>query len=109
MMFCASAHRMSYWKTIILASLLVSWCVGLIVGAALFLSRGFFWALCIPLSLGGALSFVVMLGGLLSLYRDHRETTGQPELFSKLINRPLKTRSWATRQLFNLLSLRCGE
>ena len=109
-MMCGdSAHRMSYWKTTFLASLLVAGSAGLIVGAVLFLPRAFFWALCIPLSLGATLSFAVMLGGSLSLYRDHRESTGQPELFSTLINRPLKTRSWATRQLFNLLSLRCGE
>ena len=109
-MMCGdSAHRMSYWKTTILASLLVAGSAGLIVGAALFLPRAFFWALCIPLSLGAMLSCAVMLGGLLSLYRDHREATNQPELFSALINRPLTTRSWATRQLFNLLSLKCGE
>ncbi len=109
-MMCGnSAHRMSYWKTTILAGLFVSGSAGVIVGAALFLPRAFFWALCIPLSLGATVSFAVMLGGLLCLYRDHRESTGQPELFSTLINRPLNTRSWATRQLFNLLSVRGGE
>ena len=109
-MMCGdSAHRVSYWKTIVLAGFLVSISSGLIGGAALLLSRPMFWALFIPLSLGAIFSSVVMLGGWLVLYRDHRESTGRPELFSTLINRPVKPRGWVVRQLFNVLSLNCGR
>jgi len=108
-MLCLSAHRVSYWKTIVLAGFLVSISSGLMGGAALLLPRPMFWVLFIPLSLGVIFSSAVMLGGWLALYRDHRESTGQPELFSTLINRPVKPRSWAVRQLFNALSLNCGR
>ena len=104
MMLCLSAHRVSYWKTILLAGLLVTVCVGLNFGAALFLHRAIFWTLFLPLSLVAILSFAVMLGGGLVLYRDHRESTGRPELFYTLTNRQIKARGWVVRQLFNVLS-----
>ena len=103
-MLCLSAHRVSYWKTILLAGFLLAVCVGLNIGALLLLHRAIFWALFLPASLVAILSSAVMLGGGLVLYRDHRESAGQTELYYTLTNRPVKARSWVARQLFSVLA-----
>jgi hypothetical protein len=99
---------MSYWKTIVSAFLLFALCLGLDVGAALHLQQASFWALFVPLSLVKILSLAVMLGGLICVYRDHRESTGQPELFLKLISRPVQIRRRVLRKLCNVFSPECG-
>ena len=103
-MVSRSAHRMSYWKTILLTGLLLAVSVGLDVAAADILHGALFWALFIPFCLVASLASAVILGGGLVLYRDHRESTGQPDLFYTWTNRPAKTRSWVIRQILKVLS-----
>lgn len=102
MLSCA-AHRLSYWKTILLAGLVMAVSVGGDVGAAIFLREATFWAAFLPFSLLAGLSSAVIFGGILVLYRDHREATGQSDLFYMLTNRPAKSRSWGVRQLLRIL------
>ena len=103
-MVSRSAHRMSYWKTILLTGLLLAVSVGLDVAAADILHGALFWALFIPFCLVASLASTVILGGGLVLYRDHRESTGQPDLFYIWTNPPVKTRSWGVRQILKVLS-----
>lgn len=108
-MVSSSAHRMSYWKTILLACLLLTVSVGLVAATAVFLDGAMFWSLCLPFGLVASFASVVILGGGLVLYRDYRESTGQSDLFYTWTNRPAKARSWVVRQLLNLLSPGTGR
>lgn len=108
MTFSISNHRMSYWKMTVFTCLLFTMFLGLNVGAALHLHQASFWVLFVPLSFGAILSFAVMLGGLLCLYRDHRESTGQPELFFKLISRPVQIRRRFLGKLCNAFNPKSG-
>lgn len=99
---------MSYWKTIVFSCLLFTVFVGLGVGAVWYLGQAFFWAVFIPLSFGASMSLVTIIGGLLCLYRDHRESTGQPDLFLKLVSRPTQIRRRVWRRLCNVFSPEYG-
>lgn len=104
-----SAHRLSYCKTILLAGLLLAVSVGLDVAAAVFLGGTMFWALFLPFSLVASLASAVIFSGMLVLYRDHRESTGQSDLFYMLTNRPVDARSCLVRWLLKVLSPGIGE
>lgn len=103
-----SAHRRSYLKTVALASLLSAVLSGVSLATWAYLPRAVFGVLFILLSIGIVFLGVVVAGGLLCLYRDHREFMGQPDLFYALANRPLDSPKSMIRRVVTGMSRVCG-
>src|SRR4051794_22582739 len=81
-------HRISYWKTIMVA-----------LGTAILCVTTLFWlespSMLRPLTTVGSLLMIALLaaalviisGGLICLWRDEREEAGKPDLFARMANK----------------------
>jgi hypothetical protein len=82
-------HRSSYWKTTALAFIAGASCIALLASGVTSGSLGIA-AVPVSLVLGavGLTSLLVTAGGCVCLWRDARESTGQPDLLARLAIRP---------------------
>lgn len=83
-------HRSSFWKTTLLAAGALAACGAAVALVLVFpaVLGPFATAAAVVLGVFSACAGVVMLGGLVCLWRDSREAAGKPDLFAAGANAP---------------------
>jgi len=98
-------HRVSYWKTTVLAGSFTILFLSL-AGAQFARSFGVLsWAVQLLFGLAALGSFMAMIGGMLCLYRDQRGAAGRPDIFFERVNRPTEKRRRGLRWVRNIFAL----